>query len=91
MTAAEIAYLARTEFVVGLEDMLLRRTPLSIRGDVSTALVERVAAVMATELGWSLERKAREIETFIRDLAKYHGVTREMLDRRTRDRSNACV
>jgi glycerol-3-phosphate dehydrogenase len=91
ITAAEIVFLTRCEFVVGLEDMLLRRTSLAIRGDVSAAMIERVADVMAPELGWTPQRKAREMEAFIRDLAEYHGVSREMLDRRTRDRSNACV
>jgi glycerol-3-phosphate dehydrogenase len=91
LTGAEIAFLCRTEFVVGLEDMLLRRTPLSIRGDVSSATITAVAGIMATELGWTPERKAREIETFIRDLADYHGVSREALERRTRDRSDVCA
>jgi glycerol-3-phosphate dehydrogenase len=91
MTAAEIVFLCRTEFVVGLEDMLLRRTPLSIRGDVSTAVIDRVAGIMAAELEWTPERKAREIETFIRDLAYYHGVSRETLEQRTRDRSKVCA
>ncbi|MCV3211225.1 glycerol-3-phosphate dehydrogenase/oxidase [Mesorhizobium sp. YC-39] len=91
VTSAEIAFLARNELVVGLEDMLLRRTPLAIRGDVSTALIGSVATAMAKELGWSVERQAREVATVIRNLAKYHGVSLEMLERRTRDRSNTCV
>jgi glycerol-3-phosphate dehydrogenase len=91
MTASEIAFLARSEHVVGLDDMLLRRTPLSIRGDVSAGIIERVADIMAGELGWSTERKAHEIETFIHDLADFHGVSREMLDRRSNNRSNTCA
>lgn len=91
ITAAEIAFLAHTELVVTLEDMLLRRTPLSIRGDVSAGIVERVATVMAGELGWSPERRKEEVETFVRNLADYHGVSREMLEQRTRDRSSPCV
>ncbi len=91
ITTAEIAWLARSEFVGSLEDMLLRRTPLAIRGDISRAIIERVADVMAAELGWSIERKAREIETTVSDLAYYHGVSAEMLDRRTNDRSSICV
>ncbi len=91
MTAAEIAFLARTELVVGLEDMLLRRTPLSIKGEVSTGIIERVATIMADELGWSPERKNCEIEYFISGLADFHGVSRETLERRTRDRSKSCV
>lgn len=81
-TAAEIAFLARNEFVQSLGDVLLRRTPLSIRGEVSMALIVKVAAIMAAELGWDEARTTREIDTFTGDLANYHGVSREMLERR---------
>jgi glycerol-3-phosphate dehydrogenase len=87
VTAAEIAFLARHEFVHSLGDMLLRRTPLSIRGDVSAALVRRVAAVLATELGWDENRTRCEIDTFNRDLADYHGVSGDMLERRDHERT----
>ncbi|RST85363.1 glycerol-3-phosphate dehydrogenase/oxidase [Aquibium carbonis] len=90
ITAAEIVYLTRTEHVARIEDMLLRRTPLAIRGDVSLEIIARVAAAMAGELGWTQDRTSREIETFIRDLADYHGVSREMLERRNHDRSDQC-
>jgi glycerol-3-phosphate dehydrogenase len=91
VTPAEIAFLARNELVVGLEDMLLRRTPLAIRGEVSTALIDSVATAMAKELGWNAERQAQEVATVIENLATYHGVSLEMLEQRTRDRSNICV
>lgn len=90
LTRAEIVFLCRTEYVVGLEDMLLRRTPLSIRGDISTLIIERVAAIMGEELGWPPERRASEIRSFIRDLEDYHGVTGEMLEQRTHHRSIPC-
>lgn len=91
ITSAEIAFLARSELVVRLEDMLLRRTPLAIRGDISTALIETVATAMAGELGWNVEQQAAEVAAVIRNLADYHGVSLEMLEQRTRDRSNLCV
>lgn len=91
VTSAEIAYLARNELVVGLEDVLLRRTPLAIRGEVSTALISSVATAMAKELGWNAERQAQEVETVIGNLATYHGVSLEMLEQRTHDRSTTCV
>lgn len=86
-TAAEIMFLVRNEMVVELEDILLRRTTLSIRGDISTAIIERVAGILAGELGWSAEQTSRETEIFIGRLADYHGVSREMLVQRTHDRS----
>jgi glycerol-3-phosphate dehydrogenase len=82
VTDAEIAFLARNEFVHSLGDVLLRRTPLSIRGDVSKALIGRVAGILAAELGWDDARTTREIDAFIGDLADYHGVSCETLERR---------
>lgn len=82
-TAAEIAFLARSEFVHGLADILLRRTPLAIRGDVSVVLVERVAAVLAAVLGWTDDRRRREVERFVADLGDFHGVSRETLATRS--------
>ena len=87
-TGAEIAFLARHEFVLGLGDVLLRRTPLSIRG----RRFRRARASVSRRSwrpNWAGTRKdqASEIETFTADLADYHGVSREMLDRRDKERS----
>ena len=90
-TAAEIAFLIRRELAAGLGDLLLRRTPLAIRGDISTQIIDHVAEVAAVELGWSDEEKRRKIAEFITELNDYHGVSREMLDQRTRDRSVECA
>lgn len=87
VTAAEIAFLARNEFVQSLGDVLLRRTPLSIRGDVSMTLIVKVAAILAAELSWDEARTTHEINTFTGDLADYHGVSREMLERRNGGRA----
>ena len=76
---------------MSLGDMFLRRTPLAIRGDVSSGLVLRVADIMAGELGWSATQKDREIDTLVGNLANYHGVTPEMLERRTSDRRDICA
>lgn len=91
LTAAEIAFMARHEFVHSLSDVLLRRTPLSIRGDVSQGLIERVAAVLATELGWDEARQRREIATFTAELSDYHGVSAETLMQRSEPGSARCA
>ena len=91
ITGAEIVWLLRTEFAQGIEDVILRRTPLAIRGDVSTGIVEKVAAIIAAERGWDAGRTAREIDTFVGDLADYHGVSKEMLDTRTCKGSDTCA
>ena len=91
VTAAEIVFLIRHELVVELGDLLLRRTSLAIRGDVSTALIHRVAEIAAPELGWDDARARLEAEAFIEELDQYHGVSREMLEQRTRERSLTCA
>lgn len=82
-TRAEIAFTVHNEHVEKLSDVLLRRTPLSIRGDVSMAIVHAVAAVIATELNWSDERRQREIETFVAELSNYHNVPPDTLTLRS--------
>ncbi len=86
-TTAEIVFLIRNEFVCGIADILLRRTPLAIKGQLCGALIDRVAAVLASELGWDDSRTKREIDDFRRELEDYHGVDAGMLERRTQDRS----
>ena len=87
VTTGEIAFLVQREFARSLGDVLLRRTPLSIRGIVSTGVIRRVATILADELGWDEEKTTSEVEAFIADLADYHGVSREMLDQRDKRRS----
>jgi glycerol-3-phosphate dehydrogenase len=90
-TAAEIVFLIRHEAVLRLGDVLLRRTPLAIRGEISTTIVERVAAIFAAELGWSRERMLREVDAFTADLEDYHGVSRDTLEQRAKERRSACA
>jgi glycerol-3-phosphate dehydrogenase len=75
---AEAALAARSEQARSVGDVLLRRTRLGLlaahdlldAGDGPAAAphagapVRRVAAVLASELGWSSERTAREVERF---------------------------
>lgn len=91
ITAAEIAFLARREFVVSLSDLLQRRTSLAIRGNLSTRLIEQAAAVVAKEKRWSAGQQREEVRKFVADLEQFHGVSREALDQPTQDRSSACA
>ena len=64
---AEVAYAARREQARTVGDVLLRRTRLGLtaaRGVLGSDAVERVAAVMGAELGWSDERVTREASAF---------------------------
>jgi glycerol-3-phosphate dehydrogenase len=63
--AAEVVHAVRAEGALHLDDVLTRRTRISIqtahRG-VDSALP--VAALMGRELGWTQERTAREVEHY---------------------------
>jgi glycerol-3-phosphate dehydrogenase len=91
LTGAEVVFLARCEHVMCLADILLRRTPVAIRGDITIALIRRIARTLAAEFGWDDKKTLREIETFTTELATYHGVSAEMLEKRTQDRSAICA
>lgn len=75
----ELAYLAGTESIVHLPDLLLRRTSLAFTGSVTAPLLEEVADILASELGWDAHRRVTEIASTTRLLADAHGVHLEAL------------
>ena len=91
VTSAEIVFLIRREFAVRLSDLLLRRTALAIRGEISMAQIERVGDLLEAEIGLDPSARAREVENFIEELDRYHGVSRETLEQRTKNRSLTCA
>ncbi|WP_157509398.1 glycerol-3-phosphate dehydrogenase/oxidase [Glaciibacter superstes] len=74
-TRREIEYLADTEAVVHLVDVLLRRTSMAFVGGLSGALLDELADVVAPVLGWSASRRAAEVDAAIAELRDAHGVT----------------
>ena len=68
----ELAYLARCEKVARLDDLLLRRTLIAMRGYASCGAVHEVADVAAGALGWSDARKADEIQRALDILRAMH-------------------
>jgi glycerol-3-phosphate dehydrogenase len=91
VTGAEIVFLLRYEFAVGISDVALRRTSLAIRGDLTSTLIQRLAAIVAAECGWDDMRASREVDAFVQELNDYYGVARATLERRSRDRSEICA
>lgn len=91
ITAAEIAFLARREWVVSLADVVLRRTTLAIRGLLSPELIDQLAGVVAGELGWSAEETARQTSALLEDLETYHGVSFGVPQSEDISRSKLCV
>jgi glycerol-3-phosphate dehydrogenase len=89
-TTAEIDYLLRTEQVIHLDDLVLRRTDLAITGRLSLAVVDTLAAIAAPALGWTEEQTAEERAALIADLKTYHGVSLAEADDQT-IRREECV
>ncbi len=64
----------RTEAVAHIDDLLLRRTPLALFGQLTPERLTAIADLVARELGWSPAYLAHEV-TRTRDLlATRHGV-----------------
>ena len=67
-TARELAFAVRNEWAMTLGDTLLRRTALGLRPCQGLDCIERVADVVATELGWDTARRAAEVEAYRREV-----------------------
>jgi glycerol-3-phosphate dehydrogenase len=65
--AAEVVYAVTHEGARHLDDVLTRRTRISIEMfDRGTGAASFVAALMATELGWDTARTAEEVDHYLR-------------------------
>lgn len=63
----EIAYAARYEMVLHLEDILLHRTRLDYEvADGGIAAIDEIVAIISPILGWDETRRAREREGYIK-------------------------
>jgi len=72
-SSGELRHLARTEHVVHLEDLLLRRTSLAFTGEAESAARE-VAHAVAPVLGWDEAAVAAEVERAIAADPSWTGV-----------------
>ncbi|MFI5061689.1 MAG: FAD-dependent oxidoreductase, partial [Actinomycetales bacterium] len=77
---AEVDYLVRTEHVVHLLDVFLRRTSLAFTGSLSGGLISEVGEIVAAALGWSPNRRAEEEDAVKAELADVHRVHLESED-----------
>jgi glycerol-3-phosphate dehydrogenase len=73
-SAAELTYLCRRTGIVHLSDLVLRRTLLAIRGQVSDASLAEVAEVAAKALGWDGARMRTEVQACALLLREQHRV-----------------
>lgn len=60
---AEIDWIARSEGVVHLADLVMRRTTLAITGQLGTEDLQQIGNVVGAALGWTLEKTEQEIAT----------------------------
>jgi glycerol-3-phosphate dehydrogenase len=63
-STGEVRHLARTEHVVHLADLLLRRTSLAFTGE-AVAVADEIARAVAATLGWDEQRLAHEVRAGI--------------------------
>ena len=78
---AEVVYAVTHEGAMHLEDVLARRTRISIEAwDRGVAAAPVAAKLMARELGWSAARKRAEIEAYLRRVDAERASQRELTD-----------
>ena len=73
-SAAELSYLCLETGVVHLDDLVVRRTLLAIRGLVTDAALGEIAGVAAEALGWDAVRAHNELCACATALRDRHGV-----------------
>lgn len=71
----ELRYLIQHEHVCQLEDLLVRRTPLAISGQLTGPLVAEIAALLGNTLGWSESYQQQHLRDTCSHLARLHGLT----------------
>ena len=71
----ELYHILHNEAVEHLSDLVLRRTTLAVRGEITRPVLQEMADLAAEALGWSETRRASELERTVETLASRHGVT----------------
>ncbi len=72
-SVGEIQWICRTQLVTHLDDILLRRTLIAMRGELTPALIEEVSEIAADCLGWSTGQRKQEIADSYAKLVRHHG------------------
>lgn len=73
-SAAEVAWLCTDTGVIHLDDLVIRRTLLAIRGLVTDAALAEMAGIAARALGWDAGRERQELHNCTTALRERHGV-----------------
>ncbi|MBJ2157680.1 glycerol-3-phosphate dehydrogenase/oxidase [Variovorax sp. IB41] len=73
-SAAELSYLCLETGVVHLDDLVIRRTLLAIRGLVTDAALAEISGIAAEALGWDADRAHKELSACATALRERHNV-----------------
>ncbi len=73
-TVGEMQWICRTQLVTHLDDIILRRTLIALRGEVTPALIEEVSEIAAECLGWTEDSRKQEVADCYAKLVRQHGV-----------------
>ncbi|WP_313192552.1 glycerol-3-phosphate dehydrogenase/oxidase [Shinella zoogloeoides] len=71
----EIDWIARSEMVEHLADIVMRRTTLAIEGRLTAEGLAEIAAIAAAALGWDEDRRADELAQVARHLTAFNRVS----------------
>lgn len=71
---SEIDWIARSEMVEHLADIVMRRTTLAIEGRLNVRSIEEISAVAAKALDWDEARRQREIDAVKAQLSGFNRV-----------------
>ncbi len=75
LTTGEVDFLVDSEFVVHLDDVILRRTELAFIGAITAATIDELGQVVGERLGWSDDERHAEVEATIATLTTLHGMS----------------
>jgi glycerol-3-phosphate dehydrogenase len=72
---AEVAWAARNELALSVDDVLARRMRLAQElPDRGASIAPRVAAILGDELGWDEDRQASEVDAFLESARREYGL-----------------
>jgi glycerol-3-phosphate dehydrogenase len=72
--AGELRAVIRSEQVVNLSDIVLRRWPIAVSGRLTGEVATEIAAHAAATLGWSDDERERQIESLRSIALERHGI-----------------
>tara|TARA_R110002050_G_scaffold177889_1_gene311101 strand:- start:68149 stop:69840 length:1692 start_codon:yes stop_codon:yes gene_type:complete len=73
-TYREIMYLVHNEYVVHLDDLILRRTTIALKGELTYSLLKEIGSIVRKLNNWSENALAKEINRTVEILRHKHNL-----------------